>query len=112
MLLLTFGFVESSDIGWHSPVAAVCVADGIVVRGAKAVATLAPYANEYFGLTPPGRGSVPAEIVYFALPMATPGMRVVCRRPLAHEHHLRDLAGLQAPREQRPQLELPVVEPL
>jgi MFS transporter, DHA2 family, methylenomycin A resistance protein len=31
LLLLTFGFVESSDIGWHSPVAAVCVAGGIVV---------------------------------------------------------------------------------
>jgi MFS family permease len=30
LLLLTFGFVESSDIGWHSPVAAVCVAGGIV----------------------------------------------------------------------------------
>lgn len=31
LLLLTFGFVESSDIGWHSPVAAVCVVGGIVV---------------------------------------------------------------------------------
>ena len=31
LLLLTFGFVESSDIGWHSPVAAVCVAGGVVI---------------------------------------------------------------------------------
>jgi EmrB/QacA subfamily drug resistance transporter len=31
LLLLTFGFVDSSDIGWHSPVPAVCVAGGIVV---------------------------------------------------------------------------------
>jgi MFS family permease len=31
LLLLTFGFVESSDIGWHSPAAAACVAGGIVV---------------------------------------------------------------------------------
>jgi len=31
LLLLTFGFVESSDIGWHSPAAAVCVVGGIVV---------------------------------------------------------------------------------
>src|ERR1700751_5002068 len=31
LLLLTFGFVESSDIGWHSPVAAGCVGGGIVV---------------------------------------------------------------------------------
>src|SRR6478752_4596140 len=31
LLLLTFGFVESSDIGWHSPVAAACVAGGTVI---------------------------------------------------------------------------------
>ena len=31
LLLLTFGFVDSADVGWHSPVAAVCVAGGIAV---------------------------------------------------------------------------------
>ena len=29
LLLLTFGFVDSSDAGWHSPVVAVCAAGGI-----------------------------------------------------------------------------------
>ena len=31
LLLLTFGFVDSSDAGWQSPVVAVCVAGGIAV---------------------------------------------------------------------------------
>jgi EmrB/QacA subfamily drug resistance transporter len=31
LLLLTFGFVDSSDATWRSPVVAVCVAGGIVV---------------------------------------------------------------------------------
>ena len=31
LLLLTFGFIDSADVGWHSPVAAVCVAGGIAV---------------------------------------------------------------------------------
>jgi len=31
LLLLTFGFVESSDVGWHSPVVAACVAAGVAV---------------------------------------------------------------------------------
>jgi MFS transporter, DHA2 family, methylenomycin A resistance protein len=31
LLLLTFGFVDSADVGWHSPVVAVCVAGGVAV---------------------------------------------------------------------------------
>ena len=31
LLLLTFGFVDSADVGWQSPVVAVCVAGGIAV---------------------------------------------------------------------------------
>jgi MFS transporter, DHA2 family, methylenomycin A resistance protein len=31
LLLLTFGFVDSSDVGWHSPVVVVCVAGGVTV---------------------------------------------------------------------------------
>ena len=31
LLLLTFGFVDSADAGWQSPVVAVCVASGIAV---------------------------------------------------------------------------------
>ena len=54
-------------------------ADGIVIRGVKAVATLAPYANEYLGLTAPRPDLRPAEVIYFAVPLAAPGVRVVCR---------------------------------
>jgi MFS transporter, DHA2 family, methylenomycin A resistance protein len=48
LLLLTFGFVESSDAGWHSPVVAACVAAGAVVLAAffgwerRAVAPMVP----------------------------------------------------------------------
>ena len=31
LLLLTFGFVDSSDVGWQSPVVPVCVAGGIAI---------------------------------------------------------------------------------
>ena len=31
LLLLTFGFVDSADVGWHSPVVPVCVAGGVAV---------------------------------------------------------------------------------
>jgi aromatic ring hydroxylase len=58
--------------------------DGVILRGVKGVATLAPYANEYLGLTAPRPGMTPEQIVYFGVPMNTPGLRVVCRRPLAH----------------------------
>jgi 4-hydroxyphenylacetate 3-monooxygenase len=57
--------------------------DGIVLRGVKGVATLAPYANEYLGLTAPRPGMTPPQIVYFATRMDVPGMHVVCRKPLA-----------------------------
>jgi 4-hydroxyphenylacetate 3-monooxygenase len=59
-------------------------ADGIVIRGVKSVATLAPYANEYLGLAPNRPGLAAEEIVYFAVPMTVEGMRVVCRPTLAH----------------------------
>jgi aromatic ring hydroxylase len=58
--------------------------DGIVIRGAKAVATLAPYANEYFGLTAHRPDLRPDEVIYFATPVAAPGVRVICREPFAH----------------------------
>jgi 4-hydroxyphenylacetate 3-monooxygenase len=59
-------------------------ADGVVIRGVKSVATLAPYANEYLGLAPNRPGLAAAEIVYFAVPLTTEGLRVVCRPALAH----------------------------
>lgn len=58
--------------------------DGIVIRGAKAVATLAPYADEYLGLTAHRPDLRPDEVLYFATPIATPGLRIVCREPFTH----------------------------
>lgn len=56
-------------------------ADGIVIRGAKAVATLAPYADEYLGLTGLRPDLRPEEVLCFAVPIAAPGVRVICREP-------------------------------
>jgi aromatic ring hydroxylase len=58
--------------------------DGIVIRGAKAVATLAPYADEYLGLTGQRPDLKPDEVLYFATPLAVPGVRIVCREPFTH----------------------------
>jgi 4-hydroxyphenylacetate 3-monooxygenase oxygenase component len=55
-------------------------AGGIVVRGARALATLAPYADEIFVY--PGYPLVEGDeryAVVFAIPMATPGLKVLCR---------------------------------
>jgi aromatic ring hydroxylase len=61
--------------------------DGIVVRGVKAVSTLAPYADEFLGLTAPRPHLAPTEVIYFATPINTQGIRIVCRAPLAHPAH-------------------------
>lgn len=53
--------------------------DGVVVRGVKSVATLAPYADEYLALAPNRPGLASDEIVYFAVPVNTSGLRVYCR---------------------------------
>lgn len=58
--------------------------DGIVVRGMKSVATLAPYADEYLALAPNRPGLSADEIVYFAVPVDTEGLRTHCRLPLSH----------------------------
>lgn len=57
--------------------------DGIVVRGAKGVGTQAPYANELFCMAPPRPDLRPEEDVYFAAPVSTEGIHVICREPLA-----------------------------
>ncbi|MDT3441056.1 MULTISPECIES: 4-hydroxyphenylacetate 3-hydroxylase family protein [unclassified Pseudofrankia] len=54
--------------------------EGIVVRGARALATLAPFADEIFVY--PGYPLAEGDeryAVIFAIPMATPGLRVLCR---------------------------------
>ena len=56
--------------------------DGIIVHGVKSVATLAPFADEYVALAPNRPGLADDEIVYFAVPLDTPGLRVFCRPSL------------------------------
>jgi 4-hydroxyphenylacetate 3-monooxygenase len=55
-------------------------AEGIVVRGARMLATLAPFADEL--LVYPGSDVRPQDGRYalsFAVPIATPGLRFICR---------------------------------
>ncbi len=55
-------------------------ADGIVVRGARVLATLAPFADElvvYPGQPVPR--DCPQHAVAFAIPMNTPGLKFLCR---------------------------------
>jgi anthranilate 3-monooxygenase (FAD) / 4-hydroxyphenylacetate 3-monooxygenase len=56
--------------------------DGLVVRGARMLATLAPLADELAIYNLPGLkpGDEPHAVV-FAIPMDTPGLRVICREP-------------------------------
>ena len=59
-------------------------ASGIVVRGARVLATLAPYADEL--LIYPGSDVRPQDGRYalsFAIPIATPGLRFICRDSFA-----------------------------
>ena len=60
-------------------------AEGILLRGARMLATLAPYADELAVFPSTVLKSGPEEERYalaFALPMATPGLRFVCRDAL------------------------------
>lgn len=53
---------------------------GLVVRGAKLLATLAPFADELF--CPPYRPARPDEQIFclgFSIPVATPGLKFICR---------------------------------
>jgi 4-hydroxyphenylacetate 3-monooxygenase len=54
--------------------------DGLIVRGAKLLATLAPFADELF--CPPYRPARPDESIFclgFSIPVATPGLKMICR---------------------------------
>ncbi|QTX04389.1 4-hydroxyphenylacetate 3-hydroxylase family protein [Agromyces archimandritae] len=62
--------------------------DGIVVRGAKQLATLAPLSNEVLSYLSASFAVREAEefVLWFALPMNTPGLKILCREPLGdHE---------------------------
>jgi 4-hydroxyphenylacetate 3-monooxygenase oxygenase component len=59
---------------------------GIVVRGAKMLSTLAPFANEiWVGPFYPRRSGEEPYALCFALPMDTPGMKFVCRETYDRE---------------------------
>jgi anthranilate 3-monooxygenase (FAD)/4-hydroxyphenylacetate 3-monooxygenase len=56
--------------------------DGIVVQGARMLATLAPMADEIIVFNLPGlRPGDEAHALAFAVPIDTPGMRLICREP-------------------------------
>jgi 4-hydroxyphenylacetate 3-monooxygenase oxygenase component len=55
---------------------------GVIVRGAKMLSTLAPFANElYLGPFMPRSPGEEDYALAFALPCATPGLKFVCREP-------------------------------
>lgn len=60
--------------------------DGIVIRGARMVSTLAPYADEIAVFPSPYLQAIDESKPYafaFCLPTATPGMRFICRPTVA-----------------------------
>ncbi|WP_335937428.1 4-hydroxyphenylacetate 3-hydroxylase family protein [Streptomyces sp. PTD5-9] len=62
---------------------------GIVVRGAKQLTTLAPFAHEvlvYLSASFARRGAE-EFVVWFALPLNAPGLRILCREPFGAEPH-------------------------
>ncbi|MGH7935091.1 MAG: 4-hydroxyphenylacetate 3-hydroxylase family protein [Candidatus Binataceae bacterium] len=55
---------------------------GMVVRGAKMLSTLAPFANElWVGPFYPRRAGEEPYAVCFAIPVDTPGLKFICREP-------------------------------
>ncbi|MDO3069536.1 4-hydroxyphenylacetate 3-hydroxylase family protein [Mycobacteroides abscessus] len=61
--------------------------DGIVVRGAKQLTTLAPYAHEVLVYLSASFTNREADrfVVWFGIPVATEGLTVLSREPLGHE---------------------------
>jgi len=58
-------------------------ADGIIVRGAKMIGTLAPVADELLVFNMPGlRPGDEPYAMFFAIPISTPGLRLICREPV------------------------------
>ncbi|MBM7583775.1 anthranilate 3-monooxygenase (FAD)/4-hydroxyphenylacetate 3-monooxygenase [Bacillus pakistanensis] len=57
--------------------------DGIIVRGAKMLATLAPITDEVIIYSFPGfQPGDEKHAIAFALPIDTPGLRIICREPM------------------------------
>jgi aromatic ring hydroxylase len=59
--------------------------DGMVVRGIRAVATFAPQSHEILCIPAPAPNLSREQVIYFALPVNTPGIRMICRDPLGLE---------------------------
>ncbi|RLA16504.1 MAG: hypothetical protein DRQ60_04325 [Gammaproteobacteria bacterium] len=57
-------------------------AGGIVINGAKSIATIAPFADEFLGLTSPRPGMQAEEVLFFSLPMNADGLHIICRESL------------------------------
>lgn len=59
--------------------------DGVIVRGAKQLATLAPLANEILVYLSASYALREQKqfVSWFALPLATPGLKILCREPLS-----------------------------
>jgi 4-hydroxyphenylacetate 3-monooxygenase len=60
-------------------------AEGLLVSGARMLATLAPYADELYVFPSPSRTQqidAPRFAFAFAVPVATPGLRFICRQSL------------------------------
>ncbi|MGR5905899.1 4-hydroxyphenylacetate 3-hydroxylase N-terminal domain-containing protein [Bacillus paranthracis] len=61
-------------------------ASGIVVKGAKMIVTLAPIADELLIFNMPGLKAGDEDYaVAFTLPVNSPGLKVICRKPLVKE---------------------------
>ncbi len=54
-----------------------------MVRGARGVGTQSPYANELLCLTAPQPARPPEEMVFFATPVNTEGIHIICRESFA-----------------------------
>ncbi|HVO94019.1 MAG TPA: 4-hydroxyphenylacetate 3-monooxygenase, oxygenase component [Terriglobales bacterium] len=68
------------------PLHIVCEsAAGLIVNGARMLATLAPYADELYVFPSPSRtqqSDAPRFAFAFAVPVATPGLKFICRESL------------------------------
>nr|WP_232240867.1 4-hydroxyphenylacetate 3-hydroxylase N-terminal domain-containing protein [Kutzneria sp. 744] len=62
---------------------------GVVVRGAKQLTTLAPFAHEVLVYLSTSFADRSAErfVIWFAVPINTPGLKVLCREPLGAAPH-------------------------
>ena len=61
--------------------------DGLIVRGAKMLATHGPTADELLVYPQPGiRDGEERYVLAFGIPCATPGLRFICREPFDRRH--------------------------